>query len=93
MPITITDKITPSLNKIQKRMDDVPQESWRFWRSITPKKTGNARRKTKLRGTKIEAKYDYATNLDKGSSKKAPRGMSKPTLAYLDKLIKRNLRK
>ena len=41
----------------------------------TPIKTGNAKRSTYLRGTVIDADYDYATKLNEGYSKQAPQGM------------------
>ena len=53
----------------------------------TPEATGNARRHTKLAGDSILAQYPYAVRLDKGYSKKAPDGMSKPTDDYMKTYI------
>ena len=89
----VHDKITTSLNRIQKKMIDVPKKAYKYWLNITPIKTGNAKRKTKLRKNTIIAGYDYASYLDAGSSKQAKDGMSDPTKIYLDKLVKSIIRK
>ncbi len=88
------DRITPSLERMKRNMETkVPHAAYRFWKDLTPKRTGNAKRRTKLRKTKIVADYDYATFLDKGSSRKAPKGMSGPTSVYVARLVKKYLRK
>jgi len=66
----------------------VPKAATDFWIKNTPKRGGNARRKTKLVNNKtISANYDYAKRLDQGYSKKAPDGMSKPTLTFVKTLV------
>lgn len=85
--------IDPSLNKITSKLVNVPSKAHRHWVQITPKDTGNAKRSTSLQGNVIKAKYNYATQLDNGHSKQAPRGMVKPTKEFLDRLIKNILRK
>lgn len=84
------DTITPDIDRIitvlQKKL---PKEAHKYFREITPIKTGNARRKTKRRGHIIAANYKYATELDKGRSKQAEHGMSGPTTKYLNKLVKK----
>jgi hypothetical protein len=79
------------------------EEGYDYFKSITPKDTGNARRQTKVkvakgfdtRGNKIEAKYPYAGRLDEGWSKQARNGMSDPTIKkmedFAEKFIKDNL--
>lgn len=88
----IKDGITPDLIQAKRELDRVPKEAYRIFRSHTPIRTGNARRKTILNDTVIEANYNYATKLDGGSSNQAPDGMTKPTEAYikrqLDKIFK-----
>lgn len=84
----VNDDITPSLNRIQNEIRQVPLKAANFYRSITPKRTGNARSKTDLMGTTIRANYEYATQLDKGSSNQAPDGMTNPTIFYINKLVK-----
>lgn len=61
------------------------------FKSITPIDKGNARRNTYQSGNQIMANYPYATKLDKGASKQAPRGMSVPTEEYLQQYIKQQL--
>lgn len=87
------DIMSTSLNRILRDLDRVPQAAFEFWRDNTPKRTGNARRKTRLRNTTIEANYPYARVLDKGHSKQAPDGLVKPTEEFLDQHLKRILRK
>jgi hypothetical protein len=59
----------------------------------TPIKTGNARKNTDAVKNEIQADYPYATRLDNGWSKQRPRGMSKPTIKFLQDYIKKNLGK
>jgi hypothetical protein len=87
------DNITPSLNRIVKDMKQVPKRAYRFFKKITPIDTGNARRRTKLKGTTIHGAYHYASYLDNGHSKQAPRGMIQPTREYLNRIIKTIMRK
>ena len=89
----VRDTITPSLNTMGKNIKNLPKDAHKFWVSITPVKTGNARRNTNLSGTKIRADYQYAVPLDKGRSKQAPRGMSKPTEEYIQRRLNAIVRK
>jgi hypothetical protein len=69
-------------------------QAYKFFQSLTPIKSGNARRRTRLNNNKdIEARYDYASYLDEGSSKQAPKGMSEPTVVELKKLVARYIKK
>jgi hypothetical protein len=61
--------------------------------SVTPKDTGNARRQTRLSGNTIEANYSYAGALDKGWSKQAPQGMTKPTERFIKNRLDKIMRK
>jgi hypothetical protein len=89
----IKDLITPSLSRIEDQLDKIPEEAYREWQSLTPKRSGNARKKTKLSGNTINAAYQYADVLDKGSSRQAPQGMSKPVSKFITRKIKSILRK
>jgi hypothetical protein len=85
----VYDRITPSINRINDRLEKVPQAALDYFVKKTPKRGGNARRKTKLVNKRvISADYPYAKRLDKGYSKKAPEGMSKPTGAFIKALVK-----
>lgn len=85
------NNITPSVNKIVARFDELPRLAYEHWKSITPIRSGNARRRTRLQGRKIKANYNYAVPLDRGWSRQAPQGMSKPTEAYIKKRIARQI--
>jgi len=93
MPIK-ADTMTFSLEKIHKNLTTgLADAAFKEFRRVTPVRTGNARRKTRLQGKKIIAGYKYATILDSGSSKQAPNGMSKPTTKFLNELMKKKIRK
>ena len=87
------DRMTSSIARIQKQLDTLPQKAADYWKSITPVRSGNARRRTSLRGNTIEANYPYAQRLDEGYSKQAPQGMSKPTEKFIQNETRRILRK
>ena len=70
----VFDKITPDLKKKAKKLEQIAPEATKHFKSVTPKRTGNARNKTKLQGgNTINADYNYATRLEQGASSQAPR--------------------
>lgn len=89
----VFDRITPSTTKISAKVNLLPKEAYAYWKSVTPIKSGNARRRTRLQGNKIKANYDYAVPLDQGKSKQAPNGMVKPTENYIRQRLLKALRK
>jgi hypothetical protein len=89
----VKDLITPNLNIKGRALKQLPLDTYKYWVSITPVKTGAARRNTHLSGNTINADYPYAKPLDDGHSRQAPKGMSKPTEAWLKKHVKRLLGK
>jgi len=95
--MTIKTKVTSDLDATFKAMLEMPQkvakEAHKYFVSITPKRTGNARRNTLLKDTTILANYEYASNLDEGASKKAPDGMSEPTMQRLQGLVDKEIKK
>ena len=91
--LIVTDKLTPSLKRIQQKLAKVPAEAYKYWETQTPVQSGNARRSTRLQGETIKANYPYATRLNEGWSKQAPKGMSEPTSKFVTALIKRIMRK
>jgi hypothetical protein len=94
MKVTKTkDVMTASLRRIQSQMDKIPQQAYDFFVKVTPKQTGNARRKTVLKKDEIQARYPYAERLDQGWSKQAPDGMSKPTEKFIADRLKQIMRK
>lgn len=94
MPVRITkNTMSPSLGRITAKIDKLPKEAYDYWKSVTPIKTGNARRRTRLQGSKIKANYNYAVPLDQGRSRQAPEGMSKPTERFLIRQLRKIMRK
>ncbi len=85
-------QITSNLNRKIKGLADLPKEGYDHFRSITPKRSGNARRRTRLQGSTIKADYPYATRLDTGWSKQAPKGMSDPTVEFMRKIVRKLMR-
>lgn len=79
--------MSSSLKRIQKKLAQVPKEAFKEFVSDTPIRSGNARRKTKLKGKTIVADYPYAKRLDEGYSKQSPDGMTKPTEAFIQKRV------
>jgi len=81
-------KIRPKLSRVERKLRRVPSRAYNYFVKITPIDTGNARRRTTLSGNTIRADYPYATRLDNGYSKQAPRGMSQPTIEFIRRLVK-----
>lgn len=82
---------TRQFTRLVDDLDDMPQtlreEATEYFRDSTPLRTGNARRKTKLKGDTIQADYPYAGRLDSGYSRQAPSGMTEPTTRYIQNRI------
>lgn len=92
-------------NNIKRRLDkvldvlndnNISQVAFKKFVDVTPIKTGNAKRSTKLQNNSINADYNYAQVLDKGrhmtnrgmrGSKQAPKGMSEPTIDYVRQYV------
>jgi len=90
----VSDSMTASLRRIQSELDKLPAQAYDVFVKATPKDTGNARRKTRLVANKtIDAAYPYAVPLDKGWSKQAPQGMSRPTDRFIRNRLSRIIRK
>jgi hypothetical protein len=95
-------KITDRLNKVLSivNSNNISNEAYKKFISVTPARSGNAKRKTTKSGNSIEANYAYAGVLDKGrhmtnrgmrGSEKAPKGMSEPTIEHIRDYIKQTL--
>jgi hypothetical protein len=85
--------MSPSLRKNASELKQIPRLAYNFFKSVTPVDTGNARNRTKLQGNIINADYKYARALDDGHSKQAPRGMTEPTLEYIQRQTKIRIKK
>lgn len=95
--VSVKNNVSTTLKSIQQKLNNLPTEAYKVFRDITPVKTGYAKSQTKLKGTTIEANYNYASVLDKGrhmtnrgmrGSTQAPVGMTKPTLDFIRKRVK-----
>lgn len=93
--VTLTNTVTKQLENFKKELKQLPKDALVEMKEITPIKTGNARRKTRLQsGNTLVADYPYAGELDDGRSKQAPDGITKPLDEWIgkevEKIIKRN---
>ena len=87
-----------SVEQMLKQLGEMPNEAmkdtYNVYKKNTPIKTGNARSKTKLENRlRIGGRYPYAGNLDAGSSRQSPKGMTEPSLKSLDRFIQNYIRK
>ena len=92
----MTSFTTNALNKYKRMardLSDLPDEALDKFKDLTPVRSGNARRHTTRTGNTIEANYNYASKLDEGSSRQAPRGMTKPFREWLAKKYKEIIKK
>ena len=98
----MANNIQNRLNRVLQTLNNtqISQEAYRKFVEVTPIKTGNAKRNTKLNGNEINADYQYANVLDKGrhmtnkgmrGSDQAPDGMTKPTIEHVRSYVFRNL--
>lgn len=96
LDVKFNNQLAPTIRKIQQKLNNLPKEAYKEFVDITPKRTGNAKRSTKLKGSTIQANYAYAGVLDKGrhmttrgmrGSDQAPDGMTKPTVDFIKKRI------
>jgi hypothetical protein len=69
------------------------ENAYKYFVSITPYQSGNARRNTKLTRDSIEADYPYAERLDTGWSKQFEgKGMTGPTEQFLENEVQNILK-
>lgn len=100
--IQINKNLIPVITKkISRALTRFPAEVHQQFVNTTPIDTGNARRRTRLRGNRIHAAYTYAQVLDRGrhmtrrgvrGSKQAPLGMTKPVKAWAIRRFRQILR-
>ena len=91
--ISYTDNISKEIKDLNKKLNSLAQEYLVEYKSLTPIRTGNARRSTHLQGKDtIVANYPYAERLDEGWSRQAPRGMTIPFEKWLEKKFRKIFR-
>lgn len=83
-----------NLDRIRDKVVDAWADSGDEFRRLTPVLSGNARRNTRYNDNRkeITAEYPYGAVLDEGYSKKAPNGMTSPTLTYFEQQLGRIVR-
>ena len=86
----MSGEINKRLSKLQSTLSPaaLTQVAYPIFRALTPIKSGNAKSKTNIVKNEIEAAYPYASRLDEGYSKQAPRGMTAPTIERVQQYIK-----
>lgn len=72
---------------IRAEAERLPVDAHKHFKSITPIRNGNARRRTRLSRNTIIADYGYAGRLDEGASRQAPDGMSDPTIEHIENTL------
>tara|TARA_B100001057_G_scaffold501139_1_gene621011 strand:+ start:6307 stop:6597 length:291 start_codon:yes stop_codon:yes gene_type:complete len=82
-----------SLEKqVESLINDVAQHTFKTAKSLTPVRSGRARdnwtKDTTRQGFEVENTVPYIGHLDKGSSKQAPRGITKPTVRKVTGFIR-----
>lgn len=85
------NNINRRLQEVDKKLDqkELLNLAYDYFKKTTPIDSGNARKRTKKEGADtIFADYPYAQRLDKGYSRQAPDGMSKPMFEEIRKYIK-----
>lgn len=96
-------EINRRLDLIQKATDPqkLAKEAFNVFKKNTPIKTGNARSNTSLQGNEIHASYPYASVLDRGrhmtssgarGSLQAPKGMTEPTIKFIQDYLNKELK-
>tara|TARA_R100000329_G_C7556269_1_gene196628 strand:- start:143 stop:448 length:306 start_codon:yes stop_codon:yes gene_type:complete len=78
--------------EFQKLIKDVGDETIRIAKEQTPIRSGRARnnwtKQTTRQGFEVENTVPYIGVLDKGSSRQAPRGITKPTVRKVTGFIR-----
>lgn len=94
MKLNVNNSSTLKMLKDAENLaDQLVSRGTEFFRDRTPVRTGNARRNTRRSGNSIVADYNYAEPLDQGSSNQAPRGMTEPTIDYIQQQLDIEVRK
>lgn len=77
------DKLTRRLSRLANTLQRMPRDAHKEFVKETPVDTGNAKRRTDLRGTEIRGNYPYSVRLNEGYSRQAPKGMTEPVIDFI----------
>ena len=89
----VTNNTSQTFTDMSKLPAKAVKRAYDYFVAVTPKRSGNARRQTKLDKTTIDANYPYASKLDDGYSPKAPQGMTEPTIKKLAGFVQEEIKK
>ena len=81
--VRLSNNMIQRVDRLDTFARELPKNAHKEFTATTPIDTGNARNSTKLRRYTISADYPYANRLNKGYSRQARRGMTKPTIDYI----------
>lgn len=82
--VRVDNRIADDIKRKQAQLQALPQQALDEFVDLTPRRSGNARRNTRLRNRDtISANYPYAQRLDEGYSNQAPQGMTRPWERWL----------
>jgi len=91
--LDVKSNVAKTMNEYSKLAKTVAKKTYTYFRDITPERTGNAKRRTRLKDTTITADYNYASKLDEGYSRQAPEGMTQPSIDYMEKTFNDEVKK
>lgn len=81
---------TPAVKSIDAALAALPAQGVKEFQALTPRDTGNARRRTQLRGKDIVADYPYAQRLDDNwSTQTHGQGIVAPFTKWWQQQLKR----
>jgi len=89
MSIVGRSKIKSRLDRVEQEIHKIKDFAHQEFQSITPIRTGNARKSTRRTQEGVKADYNYAVRLNDGYSKQAPDGMTKPTVEAIQAYVRR----
>lgn len=84
-----SSKISGRLKDLEGKIDKLVDDAAEVFHDVTPIRTGNAKSKTKRDRNSIKANYHYATKLNEGYSKQAPKGMTEPTIEFIKDQVRK----
>tara|TARA_R110002050_G_scaffold66093_3_gene142667 strand:- start:47 stop:340 length:294 start_codon:yes stop_codon:yes gene_type:complete len=80
-------------NDLRDMPELVMKETFPYYKSQTPIRSGNARNKTKRKGLTIKSDYGYAGPLDDGWSKQSPKGFTDPSIDKLEGFVENYIKR
>ena len=82
-------RISDRTRDLERKIDKLKSDAADYFKDVTPIRTGNARSKTRRDRDAIKANYHYATKLNEGYSRQAPKGMTEPTIEFIQDQVRR----